>query len=85
MRLAQNAIADVEQRKRVVDMIKVLFSQYAQQIQFNVVDNSVYKDAMEHPENYKDLMVRVSGYSALFTSLAPDCQMDVIRRAEIDL
>ena len=40
---------------------------------------------MENPENYKDLMVRVSGYSALFTSLAPDCQMDVIRRAEVDL
>jgi len=85
MRLAKSAIATVEQRKRVIAMIKVLFSQYAQQIQFNIVDNETYKDAMKHPENYRDLMVRVSGYSALFTSLAPDCQMDVINRAEIEL
>ncbi len=85
MRLAQSAISTDEHRRRIIDMIKVLFGKYAQQIQFNVVDNSVYKDAMENPENYKDLMVRVSGYSALFTSLAPDCQMDVIRRAEVDL
>ncbi|MEG2770332.1 MAG: pyruvate formate lyase family protein, partial [Oscillospiraceae bacterium] len=85
MRLAQSALANDEQRKRVVDMIKVLFGKNAQQIQFNVVNNDVYKDAMKHPEKYKDLMVRVSGYSALFTLLAPDCQMDVINRAEIDL
>lgn len=85
MRLTQNALSTVEHRRRIVDMIKVLFSNYAQQIQFNVVDNAVYKDAMEHPEKYKDLMVRVSGYSALFTALAPDCQLDVIRRAELDI
>lgn len=85
MRLAKNVIATAEHRRRVVDMMKVLFRQYGQQIQFNVVDNAVYKDAMEHPENYRDLMVRVSGYSALFTSLAPDCQMDVINRTEVDL
>lgn len=85
MRLTKNAVSTVEQRKRVVAMIKVLFSQYAQQIQFNVVDSKTYKDAMEHPEKYKDLMVRVSGYSALFTALAPECQMDVINRAEIDV
>lgn len=85
MRLAKNVIATADHRRRVVDMMKVLFRQYGQQIQFNVVDNAVYKDAMEHPENYRDLMVRVSGYSALFTSLAPDCQMDVINRTEVDL
>lgn len=85
MRLTQNAVASKEQRMRVVAMIKALFDQYAQQIQFNVVDNRIYKDAMIHPENYRDLMVRVSGYSALFTSLAPDCQMDVINRTEVDL
>ncbi len=85
MRLAKNTVATKEHRQRVIDMIKVLFSKYAQQIQFNVVDNAVYRDAMQHPEKYKDLMVRVSGYSALFTSLAPDCQMDVLNRTEISL
>ncbi|GHV62225.1 glycyl radical enzyme [Spirochaetia bacterium] len=85
MRLAKSTVATKEHRRRVIDMIKVLFEQYAQEIQFNVVDNVIYKDAMVHPENYRDLMVRVSGYSALFTSLAPDCQSDVINRAEVAL
>ena len=39
-------------------MIKVLFENYGQQIQFNVVDNKVFREAMEHPDEYKDLMVR---------------------------
>ncbi len=85
MRLAQNAFSTEEQRQRVIAMIKVLFGKYAQQIQFNVVNNEIYKDAIKHPEKYQDLMVRVSGYSALFTSLAYDCQMDVINRTEIDI
>jgi formate C-acetyltransferase len=40
---------------------------------------------MKNPEKYKDLMVRVSGYSALFTTLVPDVQLDVINRAELDI
>ena len=85
MRLTKSAVATKEHRQKIIDLMKVLFQNYGQQIQFNVVDNKVYKDAMEHPENYKDLMVRVSGYSALFTSLAPDCQMDVFNRIELDI
>jgi len=85
MRLAKSAIATEDKRKMVVDMIRVLFDKYAQQIQFNVVDGEIYKDAMVHPEKYKDLMVRVSGYSALFTALPHDCQVDVINRAELEL
>lgn len=85
MRLAKSTVATREHRQRVIDMVKVLFGKYAQQVQFNVVDNAIYQDAMKHPEKYKDLMVRVSGYSALFTALAPDCQIDVLNRVEIDL
>lgn len=85
MRLSKSAMATVENRKKIVDMIKVLFENYGQQIQFNVVDGKTYKDAMKNPENYKDLMVRVSGYSALFTTLVPDVQLDVINRSELDI
>lgn len=85
MRLAESALATRENRKRIIDMIKVLFNNYGQQIQFNVVDGKIYKDAMKNPEKYSDLMVRVSGYSALFTTLAPEVQMDVINRTEVEL
>lgn len=85
MRLSQAAIGTVENRKKIIDMVKVLFKNYGQQIQFNVVDGKTYKDAMTNPDNYKDLMVRVSGYSALFTTLVPEVQMDVINRTELDI
>lgn len=85
MRLVKRSLADLEHRKRVASMIKVLFKNYTQHIQFNVVDTETYQKAMKNPENYNDLMVRVSGYSALFTSLAPDCQLDVINRAELEV
>ena len=85
MRLSKGALDTDENKEKVIAMIKVLFENYGQQIQFNVVDNKVFKKAMEHPDEYKDLMVRVSGYSALFTSLSPECQMDVINRAELEL
>ena len=85
MRLSKNAIATREKRERIVSMVQALFTQKAEQIQFNVVDTKVLQDAMAHPDNYQDLMVRVSGYSALFTSLAPACQQDVIDRHELDI
>lgn len=85
MRLTKGALDTEENKRKVIAMIKVLFENYGQQIQFNVVDSKVYRQAMKQPEEYKDLMVRVSGYSALFTSLSPECQFDVISREELDL
>ena len=85
MRLLQAALDSPEKKKRIADMIRVFFDNYGEQIQFNVVGNAVYKDAQKNPEKYRDLMVRVSGYSALFVTLAPDVQADVISRNELDL
>jgi len=85
MRLTQAALDSVENRQKVISMIKVLFNENGQQIQFNVVDEKIYEEAMIHPEDFKDLMVRVSGYSALFTTLSPEVQKDVINRNELSV
>ncbi|MDJ1122682.1 formate C-acetyltransferase/glycerol dehydratase family glycyl radical enzyme [Olsenella sp. YH-ols2217] len=53
-----------------------------QHIQFNVVDKATLLDAQAHPENHKDLVVRVAGYSAMFTELAKGIQDDIINRSE---
>lgn len=85
MRLMQSILENEENKQKIINMIKVFFQNYGQHIQFNIVDNKVYKNAMKNPEKYKDLMVRVSGYSALFVSLVPEVQMDIISRNELDL
>ena len=51
-------------------------------VQYNFVDRSMLEAAKEDPENYRDLIVRVAGYSAFFTVLNPDTQDDIIRRTE---
>lgn len=84
MRLAPSTIATEESRKKIISMIRTFFSKDGEQIQFNVTDSEVLRDAQKNPEQYSDLMVRVSGYSALFTSLGASCQNDVINRTEVE-
>ncbi len=55
------------------------------QMQMNVIDSDTLKDAMAHPEQYRNLLVRISGYNAYFVTLNPDMQLELIERAEYGL
>ena len=85
MRLAPSTIATEESRQKIIAMIRSFFDKDGEQIQFNVTDNETLRKAQKTPEDYPDLMVRVSGYSALFTSLGESAQNDVINRTEVEL
>ncbi|MGI6180897.1 MAG: glycyl radical protein [Agathobaculum sp.] len=52
------------------------------QVQFNVIDRQTLIDAQEHPEQYRDLVVRVAGYSAFYTELSREVQNQIIVRTE---
>ena len=65
-----------------VSLIRSYFDQKGSHMQFNVVSRETLLDAQEHPEQYKHLVVRVAGYSALFTTLSRSLQDDIIRRTE---
>jgi len=52
------------------------------QVQFNVVSSAVLRDAMANPDQYRDLLVRISGYNAYFVTLNRDMQLELIERAE---
>ena len=54
-------------------------------VQFNVVTSETLKDAMVHPENYRNLLVRISGYNAYFVTLRPEIQRELIERTEFGL
>jgi formate C-acetyltransferase len=54
-------------------------------VQYNVVDRETLLDAQEHPDNHRDLVVRVAGYSAFFNTLSKDTQDDIIARTEQSL
>ncbi len=65
-----------------VALIRSYFDQKGSHMQFNVVDRETLLDAQAHPEKYAHLVVRVAGYSALFTTLSKSLQDDIIRRTE---
>jgi len=65
-----------------VALIRSYFDQKGSHMQFNVVDRKTLLDAQAHPEKYAHLVVRVAGYSALFTTLSKSLQDDIIRRTE---
>ena len=65
--------------------IEAFFKMGGLQVQFNIIDRKILKDAKRHPERYPDLFVRVSGYSAYFKDLNPQMQKEIITRAEYNL
>ncbi len=82
IRLSPDILQTAEGKNRVAALIKTLFENYQYHVQFNVVDNETLRDAQKHPEKYRDLMVRVAGYSAFFAPLSEELQEDIIRRTE---
>ena len=65
--------------------VKSYFEQGGMQIQFNVVDSRVLRDAMANPEQYRNLLVRISGYNAYFVHLNRQMQLELIERTEYGL
>jgi formate C-acetyltransferase len=66
-------------------LIRAYFDKGGTQVQFNMLDSTILRDAQQHPDKYRDLIVRVSGYSAEFTGLSEIAQNEIISRTEYDL
>lgn len=75
-----SALSGMEGLQKFVALIRSFFDQKGMHMQFNVVSRETLLDAQAHPENYKNLVVRVAGYSALFTTLSRSLQDDIINR-----
>lgn len=67
-------------REVIKQMFRVYFARGGCHLMVTVVDHGVLEDAVKHPENYRDLIVRVSGFSAVFVNLEPDIQKELMSR-----
>jgi formate C-acetyltransferase len=77
-----NFLSTEEGIEKVLYLIRSYFRMDGHHIQFNVVDADTLRDAQKHPEKYRDLIVRVAGYSDYFVDLGEDLQNEIIRRTE---
>ena len=77
-----SALSGMSGLTKFVALIRSYFDQKGMHVQFNVVTKETLIDAQKNPEKYKTLVVRVAGYSALFTTLSRSLQDDIINRTE---
>ena len=66
-------------------LINTYFTRGGTQVQFNMVDSAILREAQQHPEKHRDLFVRVSGYSAEFIGLSEIAQDEIISRTEFEM
>ena len=85
MKFHPKTIWGVEGSKKLLSLIKSYFDRNGFQLQFNVVDGRMLRDAQARPELYRDLIVRVAGFSAFFVELGKPVQDQIIARTEHSL
>ncbi len=84
VRFVPNLLKRDEDLKKLASLIRTYFSLGGHHIQFNIVDTDTLHDAQEHPDCYKDLLVRVAGYSDYFNDMTEQLQNEIIARTEND-
>lgn len=82
-KLSPSAIVTDSDKHKLAAMLKTFFADLkGWHVQYNIVSRETLLAAKRNPENYRDLIVRVAGYCAFFTTLSPDTQDDIIARTE---
>jgi formate C-acetyltransferase len=75
-------LADEIGMNKLAQLVRTFFKLDGHHIQFNVVNSDMLRDAQKHPEKYRDLIVRVAGFSDYFVDLSVDLQNEIIKRTE---
>jgi pyruvate formate-lyase/glycerol dehydratase family glycyl radical enzyme len=82
-KLSPSAIRDDSDKKKLIAMLRTFFADLqGWHVQYNIVSRETLLAAKREPEKYRDLIVRVAGYCAFFTTLSPETQDDIIARTE---
>ncbi len=84
-KFSPNTVSGESGRDNLIDLIDVYFDLGGKQSQFNVITKETMLEAQKKPEDYRDLLVRVAGYSTYFTEMSPVLQDDLINRTELSL
>ncbi len=85
LKLPTMLLRNIQVREKVVDLTNTFFNNGGTYIQYNILDRKALLEAKKNPEKYRDLVVRVGGYSAYFVHLSPEIQDEIILRTEQDL
>ena len=85
IRIHPSALSTQEGFEKLRRMTQTYMAEGGMEVQYNIVSSETMRAAQADPEAYRDLVVRIAGYSAYFNELSPDCQNDLISRTENQL
>ena len=83
MKFPQDAVSGITGRDNLIAFIDQYVKLGAMHVQFNIMSSATMRAAQKNPEEYKDMLVRVAGYSAYFVELGKALQKDLIQRTEL--
>ena len=83
MKFHPSALSGADGVTKMAQLIQTYFGMGGMQVQINFVSADTLREAQQNPEEHKDLVVRVAGFSTYFVELYPDCQNDLINRTEL--
>lgn len=85
-KLNPQSLKSESDKNKLISMLRTFFTDLkGWHVQYNIVSRETLLDAQKNPEQYRDLIIRVAGYSAFFNTLSPDTQDDIIARTEHSL
>ena len=82
MKISPQCLETSEDLHKLAALIRGYFDQGGHHVQFNIIDANTLRDAQKHPENYRNLIIRVAGYSDYFVLLSRDIQEEILSRTE---
>lgn len=82
IKLNPSCVSDREGTEKLVQFIQAWHDLKLWHVQFNVINTETLREAQKKPEDYRNLLVRIAGYSAYFTELSLELQNDIIARTE---
>jgi formate C-acetyltransferase len=80
LRFQGSMLSNQAKREKVRAMLNVYFNKGGQELQINAVDSEMLLAAQKNPHEYRDLVVRIAGFSEFFVNLTPDIQNEIIAR-----
>jgi formate C-acetyltransferase len=83
-RFLPGVLQDEDGIEKLCHLIRTYFNLNGHHIQFNIVDSETLRQAQQKPDEYRDLLVRVAGYSDYFVDLDTDHQEEIIARTQHD-
>ena len=82
LRIHPSAVNTEPAKDSLIEMTRTYFEQGGLEVQYNIISADTMRSAQKDPDTYRDLVVRIAGYSAYFVELGTDMQNDLIHRTE---